>query len=100
MSTLDPTLGGIGRVESAPEINNYLDTRLQALAQYMLGLSTWPDARYPTVQLALHRSSAFAFYDAAFTLAANTDVGDIFGITNLPIFLPPDALVLMARGMT
>lgn len=100
MSTLDPTLGGIGRVQSAPEINNYLDTRLQALAQYMLGLSTWPDARYPTVQLALHRSSAFAFYDAAFTLAANTDVGDIFGITNLPIFLPPDALVLMARGMT
>lgn len=98
MSTLDPTLGGIGRVQSAPEINNYADSRLLALAQYMLGLSTWPEARYPTIQLALHRISAFAFYDAAFTLAANTDIGDVFGVTNLPIWLPPETLLLIARG--
>jgi hypothetical protein len=100
MSTLDPTLGGIGRVTSAPEINNYSDLRLLALAQYALGLSTWIDARYPTVQISLHRISAFGFYDTAFTLAANTDIGDAFSITNLPIFLPPDTISLIARGMT
>lgn len=98
MSTLDPTAGGIGRVQSAPEINNYTDDRLLALAQYMLGLSTWPEARYPTIQVALHRISAFSFYDASFTLAANTDIGDTFGITNLPLWLPPEALLLIARG--
>lgn len=98
MSTLDPTLGGIGRVASTPEINNYADTRLLALAQYMLGVQTWPEARYPTIQIALHRISAFTFYDSTFTLAANTDVGDLFGITNLPIYLPPDALKLLVRG--
>lgn len=99
MSTLDPTLGGIGRVQSAPEINNATDDRLQALAEYMLGMSTWIEARYPTVQIALHRS-VFSFYDSTFTMAMNTDIGDVFGITNMPIFLPPEALFLMARGMT
>jgi len=100
MSTLDPTSGGIGRVQSAPEINNATDDRLLALAQYMLGLSTWIEPRYPTVQIALHRTSAFSFYDASFTLAANTDIGDVFGITNLPPWLPPDALFLIARGQS
>lgn len=98
MSTLDPTLGGIGRVQSAPEINNATDDRLLALAQYMLGLGTWPEARYPTMQVQMHRISAFTFYDSSFTLAVSTDVGDIFSITDLPPFLPPEALVLIARG--
>jgi hypothetical protein len=97
MSVLPPSQGGIGRVPDSPDINNYLDSRLLALAQYALGKGTWPEARYPSVKIGLHRSP-FTASSSLYLLAGNTDVGDYFSISDLPQFMPPDAINLMVEG--
>jgi hypothetical protein len=99
MSVLPPSQGGIGRVPDSPDINNYLDSRLPALAQYALGKGTWPEARYPSVKISLHRSP-FIASSTLYLLAGNTDIGDYFSISDMPQFMPPDAVNLMTEGYT
>lgn len=98
MSTQAPP-NGIGRVPDEPTINNYLDTRLPALAQYGILLGTWPEARYTSVQIELHRSEFTG--DAATTLLAlKCDNGDPITVTDMPQFTTADAVQLMSRGIT
>lgn len=98
MSILAPP-NGIGRVPDAPTINNYQDGRLPALAQYALGKGTWPEARYPSVVIALHRSP-FVNSAALLLLAEMADLGGYVSITGMPTFMPPDDVNLMVQGVT
>jgi hypothetical protein len=99
MSVLAPTAGGIGRVPDEVTINNYVDTRLPALAQWRLFRGTWPEARYPTVKISLHRSP-YTYGSAIFNLASSTDLADYLSVSDLPVYLPPDPLEFMVQGVT
>ncbi len=98
MSTQAPP-NGIGRVPNSPSINNYVDSRLPSLAQYALYLGTWPEARYTSVEMLLHRTE-FTSDSATLLLAQKTDLGDPITVTDMPQFTAADAVQLMARGVT
>lgn len=90
---------GIGPRPDSPDVNSYLDSRLPYLAQYALGLGTWPDARYTSVQVELSRS-VFTGNAALLLLAEKADLGDPITVTGMPQFTTADDVLLMARGAT
>lgn len=90
---------GIGSVPDAPTINNYLDSRLPYLAQYILEVGTWPEARYKSVQIELSRTE-FTGNAAVLLLAEKSDLGDPITVTDMPQYTTADAISLMMRGVT
>ncbi len=90
---------GIGRVPDAPTINNYVDSRLPYLAYYALMFGTWPEARYPNVEIELSRSP-YVNSSALKTLALLTDLGAPVAVTDMPQFTTADSISLMTRGST
>lgn len=88
---------GIGSVPDAPTINNYLDSRLPYLAQYILEVGTWPEARYKSVQIELSRTE-FTGNAAVLLLAEKADLGDLITVTDMPQYTTADAISLMMRG--
>ena len=89
---------GINTVPDGPSVNNYLDSRLSALVQQMLLLRTWPESRYPSVKIEMHRSP-FTSSTALALLAQKTLITDIVTITALPTFMAPAPLYLLAKGI-
>jgi len=90
---------GINVVPDGPNCNNYLDSRLPALVQQMLLVRTWPESRYPSVKIEMHRSPFTASATLAL-LAQKTLITDIITITSLPTFMAPAPLYLLAKGIT
>lgn len=98
MSTQAPP-NGINRVPDAPSINNYQDSRLPALVQYLLLRRTWPSSRYPSVVIQMERND-FAGNTARFRLAMRQMLGFRLRISALPLFMAPETIDLLTRGIT
>jgi hypothetical protein len=99
MSTLDPP-AGVGHYDEQITLNVFADGKaLEDEAGWRLHLGTADEARYPLIHLNL---SLPAFTNNP-TLTGNTvglDVGDRFTIDNMPTWIPPDQVNLLAQGFT
>lgn len=103
-STASPTASppGVGVVPGSISPNTYLSARLADMAAHDVFLGTWDEPRWPMVQVALERQN-YAGTAAKVLIAralARLDVGDMFSITHLPSFLPPDDAQVMIQGIT
>lgn len=87
---------GINDVPDGPEINNYQDSRLPALAQYLLLKKSWPTSRYPAVVIQMERAD-FAGNATRFLLAMRQMQGMRLIITALPTFMAPEQIDLLTR---
>ncbi|MGW0134821.1 hypothetical protein [Streptomyces sp. NPDC003299] len=77
LSVQDPP-AGIGLYDESRTLNVYRDEQTQPIASWLLHLSTWDEARYPSVTLLLHRCPELI--PAVMQLAE----GDKLRIINLP----------------
>lgn len=93
LSTQAPPLG-VGRYATSESRNVHSDDQLQHIAGWLLHLGTVDEARYPAVTVNLTANAALI------GAACTTDLGDLLSIANLPAWLPPDLVSLMAQGYT
>lgn len=98
LSVLAPP-DGVGRYQYSESVNMYADDLLAGLAGWLMNLGTIDKARYPSLPLALHRN-VFASNATLTGQAAGLDVGEYLTITDLPAWLPPDDVALLAQGFT
>lgn len=98
LSTLPPP-SGVGRYDEKIAANVELDSALPDQASWRVHLGTVDEARYPVVGLDLAGPSFVA--SAPLTTAALAlDMGDKFAVSNLPTWLPPDAIGQLVQGTT
>lgn len=90
---------GINPVPDGPTVNCYTTAQLALLVQAMLVRRTWPTSRYPTLRITMHHPT-FSDNAALFLEAAKTEISDIIRVTDLPLFMAPAELALMASGIT
>ncbi len=101
LSTNDPraAVPGAGLYDDEPSgINLYEDDQRADYAGWRLRLGTWDESRFPGVAVALHRAP-FTSDRTKFAAAALLDVAEILTITNPPVWLPPDNIVLQMRSV-
>lgn len=96
LSILDPP-DGVGLYQYSESVNIETSDRLSGLAYWILNLGTIDKARYPVIALNLARS-VFTSNATLTGQVAGLDVGDYLTITNLPAWLPPDQVDLLAQG--
>lgn len=90
---------GVGVYDEDFPANISADERLADLASWRVHLGTVDEARFPLIHLHLH-NDVFAS-DADLTSAAvMLDIGDRFTIENVPAWLGPDLITLLAQGFT
>lgn len=90
---------GVGTYNVSLSRNVESDTQLPYLAQHEKFLGTWDELRYKNVEVELARS--VFVNDASLTAEVyNLDLCDPFIIANLPSWLPPDDVELLAIGYT
>lgn len=98
LSTQDPP-DGVGTIDSGPQVNLYRDSECEQLAGWLTHLGTWDEARYPVARFEMAAPDVAS--DAALTAGlAALDLGDVFTVTNLPSWQPPDPAGLMVQGTT
>lgn len=96
LSVLAPP-NGVGRYDTAVDLNVHTDGQLPDLAAWLAHLNTWDDLRYPSISFKLN-NSAFTG-DADLTgQVAELDMGDVFTVDNMPPWLPPDPPKVMVQG--
>lgn len=93
LSVLAPP-DGIGRYTEQRTLNLHTDEQCEPHAWWALHRSTWDEARYPSVSVALHEAPHLA--DAV----AAVDVGARVTITHPPPWLPPESIELLVEGYT
>ncbi|MEU1141772.1 hypothetical protein ABZ392_33690 [Streptomyces sp. NPDC005885] len=93
LSVQDPP-DGIGRYDDAIDLNLWSDAQTEPMANWLMFLGTWNEARYPSITIRLHRAPSL--------IPAVLDLteGDLIRITDLPDFLPPGPLDLLVVGYT
>lgn len=85
---------GVGPYESSVDLDVWLPSQLESHASWPVHLGTWDEWRFPRVTVYLQ--GATHMIDSVSRLS----VGDIFEITDMPSFTPPDDARLMAVGYT
>jgi hypothetical protein len=90
---------GINPVPDQPPFNAYTLDQLPFLAQAALHRRTWPEARYPLVGVNMHHPT-FAGDATLFLDAASTNIADVITVTDLPLFMPPENLQLLVKGIS
>lgn len=98
LSTQDPP-DGVGRYDTSVNLNVASDIQLPDQAAWLAHLGTVDEARWPTVRVSLTRLDADAKTALARTVAA-LDAGDRLTISNLPTWMPPDAVDQVVEGST
>lgn len=98
LSTQEPP-DGVGTVDIAPEVNLYTDDQPLQLAGWLAHLGSWDEARYPMARFAMAAPDLVADTTLSAQLAA-LDLGDVFTVTDLPSWQPPDPAGLMVQGTT
>ncbi|MGY0060866.1 hypothetical protein ACWY4P_30700 [Streptomyces sp. LZ34] len=93
LSTQAPP-NGVGRYQDSKDINFYDDDQPAQMAQWLIYMGTWDEARYPTVHVDLSAGVSLTEDVTA------VDVGDRITISNPPPWLPPDQIDLIAQGYT
>lgn len=96
LSTQDPP-NGVGVYDDGISLNLATDGQLADQAAWRLHLGTIDEPRYSTLVLNLH-GSVFAGSLDLTAAAAALDVGDRLVITDMPAWLPPDDVSLLAQG--
>jgi hypothetical protein len=91
LSTLSPPLG-VGRYATSESRNVHSDDQLLHIAGWLLHLGTVDEARYPAVTVNLTANPSLI------GPACTVNLGDLISIANLPPWLPPDLVLLMAQG--
>lgn len=98
LSTQSPPVG-VGTYQGTIDVNPAYDTDLDDIAAWRAHIGTTDDARWPSVNIDLHRTN----YTSNSTLSRSVtalDIGDRFTITNPPVDQPPDTITLLAQGYT
>jgi hypothetical protein len=98
MSTLDPSLGGVGRYDTQYTLNLATDDQLPDLATWLLTLGTVDEARYPTITANLANPDFIAAGLESAALAV--DIGDRITISNPKTGQAPDLISQLVRGYT
>lgn len=98
MSTLDPSVGGVGRYDTQYTLNVASDSQLADLATWLLSLGTVDESRYPTISINLANPNAVAAGLESSALAV--DVDDLLVVTNPKTGGTPDAIRQLVRGYT
>ncbi|MCI3240300.1 hypothetical protein [Streptomyces spinosisporus] len=94
LSVQDPP-DGIGLYDDSTTLNLFSDDQTSDAAGWQLHLTSWDEARYPSVTLQLHRHPAFI------PAVLSLDVGDKIRIENLPKkFAGGGAVELLIDGWT
>ncbi|MGP4083153.1 hypothetical protein [Streptomyces sp. KR55] len=93
LSTQAPP-NGVGRYQDSREFNFYNDTQPANMAEWLLMLGTWDEARYPTLHVDL------AAGPSLINDATAVDIGDRVTVSGLPAWLPPDQIDLLVQGYT
>lgn len=83
---------GVGRYQDSREFNFYDDTQPANMAEWLLMLGTWDEARYPTLHVDL------AAGPSLIDDATAVDIGDRVTVSNPPEWLPPDDIDLLVQG--
>lgn len=91
LSTATPP-DGVGTYDDSRTVNVASDTVVQDIADWLLHLGTWDEARYPRVRIYLHK------YPSLVPAVTALRPGDIIRITDLPAWLPPGPIDLMVEG--
>lgn len=94
--SIQPSPSGVGEYATALSLNLYSDPQAMQLAGWILHVGTVDQPRYPTLTANLARSELAALY---YTLQ-DIDIGDVLAATGTPVWLPPDGISQIARGMT
>jgi hypothetical protein len=96
-STLKPKAGGAGAYSAEATISVTHDQQAADQAAFRLFLGTQDQARYPRIVVNLHHSSIADDPDLLAALLA-LDVGDRVVVTDVPDYLPPDDIDVLAVG--
>lgn len=83
---------GVGRYQDSREFNFYNDTQPNNMAEWLLLLGTWDEARYPTLHVDL------AAGPSLIDDSTRVDIGDRVTVENPPAWLPPDDIDLLVQG--
>lgn len=98
MSVLDPP-DGIGRYDRIVPVNLQGDTGLPDIARWNRNVGTWRGPRHPSITFDTHR---MVFVDDT-ALSADVDeleLADFFSVDDLPAWLPPERMEVLAQGYT
>jgi hypothetical protein len=98
MSTLDPSLGGVGRYDTQYTINAATDAQLTNFATFLLSRDTVDEARYPTITINLANPNVVAAGLESSALAVKD--GDLVVITNPKTGVNPDQIRQIVQGYT
>ncbi|MFE2323579.1 hypothetical protein ACFXD5_06595 [Streptomyces sp. NPDC059385] len=85
---------GVGIYDDTVNLSLDSDSQPQPIADWLLHLGTWDEARYPTVHINL--AAAPHLIPAVLAL----DIGDRIQIINPPAWLPPGPIDLIVEGYT
>lgn len=98
LSVLPPSEGGVGTYDPGPvEANVATDDQVASVAEWARHLGTWDEARYPRVRVQL---AAPDWTEELTAQAVAVDSGDVVALDELPDWLPPGPVPLMARAST
>jgi hypothetical protein len=98
LSIQDPP-NGVGVYDTEETVNVVTDAHLPNQAAWRLNLGTIDEARYPLLAIPLHVDAVAD--DPVLSRALNDlDIGDALRLTDLPAWLPPDDVDVLAQGFT
>ncbi len=95
ISILQPP-SGVGRYHKHVRVHSQADAQLLAYANSLLTLGTVTDERYPTIEVALHRSEVAALLSTI----AGVEIGDYVQVINLPFWYPSTIIRQLVIGYT
>jgi len=93
LSTQDPP-DGVGIYDEQLTLNLYDENQPKQWADWRLHLGTWDEARFPTISMNLRTATEKT------EEWLNFEIGDVFEVTDLPTWMPPDELFLRMEGYT
>lgn len=93
LSNLDPPLG-VGTYDESVTLSLYNEDMPRQFADWRVHLGTWDEARFPTITMNLRKATT------KIEDWLNFEIGDIFSVSNLPTWMPPDTLLLRMEGYT
>ncbi|GAA3374742.1 hypothetical protein [Streptomyces racemochromogenes] len=92
--SIQPPPNGVGVYDDTRTLNLRYDSQPEDIADWLLHMGTWDEARYPTVHINL--AAAPSLIPAVLQL----DIGDRIQIINPPSWLPPGPIDLIVEGYT
>lgn len=88
LSVQPPEEGGVGIYEQSITLSLATDSQPQGIAEWLAHLGTWPEPRYPTVKVRLHR------HPELIPAVLRLRIGDLIRITNPPTWTGPGPIDL------